>query len=317
VLAAAAAGGADARQLAQDAGLPPWVLADAEAMVPSRNLMRLWELAEDAMADPDVPLAIASRLQPSRLGLYGYLFTSAATLRDALQGSIAFVHLVSTCTRVRVEAETDKEITYSCRHVGEGGRGPELGLQFCVASFCALIRASTGQRVAPVRVGFAQPAPRSYQAFTKALGTGRVDFGAPVTTFTMNARDLGLPMPGGDPGLARILRKYAATLRPPPPATWYEHFQQVLGETISNGAPSLEAVAGRLAVSARTLQRRLSEHGTTWRAELDTARQHRARLARQDGPPAMTSLARQLGYAGPRSARRALRRWNEPSSEPV
>jgi AraC-like DNA-binding protein len=79
----------------------------------------------------------------------------------------------------------------------------------------------------------------------------------------------------------------------------------------------LEAVAGRLAVSARTLQRRLSEHGSTWSGELDTARQHRARLARQDGTPAMTSLARQLGYAGPRSARRALRRWNDPGCEPI
>jgi AraC-like DNA-binding protein len=120
-------------------------------------------------------------------------------------------------------------------------------------------------------------------------------------------------MPGKDPGLARILRCYAATLPAPRPATWLEHLQQLLDEAIDHGSPSLEAVARRLAVSSRTLQRRLAEHGTTWSAELDSARQRRARLDHQDGAASMTRLARQLGYAGPRSARRALRRWGHPA----
>jgi AraC-like DNA-binding protein len=286
-------------------------------MVPSSNLMRLWELAGHAMADPGLPLALASQLEPSKLGLYGYLFATTATLRDGLRAGIDFVHLVSTCSRVRIEAEAGRETTYSCRHVGAGGRGAELGLQFCVASFCALARAGTGRPVAPVHVGFAQSAPSSYQAFTKTLGTRRVDFGTSITTFTFHARDLDLPMRGADPALARVLRRYAATLPAPAPVTWYERFQHVLDEAIGLGRPSLEAMAAQLAVSPRTLQRRLAEHGTTWRTELDAARQHRARLAGQDGPPAMTSLARQLGYAGPRSARRALRRWNDTATEPA
>jgi hypothetical protein len=37
---------------------------------------------------------------------------------------------------------------------------------------------------------------------------------------------------------------------------------------------------------------------------------------RQDGPADMARLARSLGYAGPRSARRALRRWDNRTGEP-
>jgi hypothetical protein len=57
VLGAAAASGADSRELARDARLTARILADEEAMVPSRDLVRLWELAEHAMAEPDVALA--------------------------------------------------------------------------------------------------------------------------------------------------------------------------------------------------------------------------------------------------------------------
>jgi hypothetical protein len=91
------------------------------------------------MAEPDVALALASRLEPGRLGLFGYLFTTAATLGDALQTGIRFAHLVSTCSRVRIEAETDRETTFSCRHVGEDSRGAELGTQFCVAAFASCV----------------------------------------------------------------------------------------------------------------------------------------------------------------------------------
>ena len=43
-----------------------------------------------------------------------------------------------------------------------------------------------------------------------------------------------------------------------------------------------DRLARRLAVSPRTLQRQLAVHGTTWRAELDTARQRRRDLRRSE-----------------------------------
>jgi AraC-like DNA-binding protein len=309
LLAVAAAGRADARALAREAGLPAWALDCDRAMVPSHTLTRLWQLTENALADPHLPLRIASRYRLGQLDLYDYLFTTAATLRDGMQVSVEFAHLVSTCTRVRIETQTDRETTYSCRHVDAGGRGADLGLQFCVAALCARARSGTGRPVVPVRVAFAQPAPCSRGAFTETLGARRIDFDAPATTVTFQARDLDLPIAGADPALARILRCYATTLPAPRPATWLEHVQQLLDDVIGQGSPSLEAAARRLAVSSRTLQRRLADHGTTWSAELDSARQRRARLDHQNGAASMTRLARQLGYAGPRSARRALRRW--------
>jgi hypothetical protein len=52
LLSAAAAGGADARQLARDAGLPAWALNAGRGMLPSRYAMVLFELAERALGIP-------------------------------------------------------------------------------------------------------------------------------------------------------------------------------------------------------------------------------------------------------------------------
>ena len=129
------------------------------------------------------------------------------------------------------------------------------------------------------------------------------------------AQRLDLPMRGAEPGLARILNRYAASLAAPLPVTWYGHFQRLLAQSIEAGSPSLERVAQRMAVSPRTLQRHLAEHGTTWRAELTAARQHRAVQARQSGPVSAAALARRLAYADPRSVRRALRRWDNEATQ--
>jgi AraC-like DNA-binding protein len=99
---------------------------------------------------------------------------------------------------------------------------------------------------------------------------------------------------------------------PPAPVDWLDRFRQALAEAIGEGAPSLGTFSRRLPVSTRSLQRRLAEYGTSWRAELESARRHRAHRAFQDGTRNLDRLARQLGYADPRSVRRALRRWESP-----
>jgi AraC-like DNA-binding protein len=306
LLGASAAGGADAARLARDLRLPGWILQRDEVMISPDYALRLWELAEHALEVPHLAITFAERYQPGELDLYDYLFTTAPTLRDGFDVSSRYLHLLTTNARLRVEAETDREVTYSYGYLAADGRGADLALQLSVAIFCARARAGTGQPVVPVRIAFRQRAPRSHRAFTEAFGTAAVDFAAPVTTFTFRARDLSLPMLGADPALARILARYAATLPPPPDLTWRQHFRLLLTEALDDGGASLNAMARRMAVSPRTLQRQLAEHGTTWRSELDAARRRRADQPGDDDP---ASLAHRLGYSHAKSARRAVRRW--------
>jgi len=319
LLGLAADGGADGRALARQAELPTWLMSVDRAMVDSAHHLQLWELLEHALQDPYVGLTAVTAHQIGDLDLYDYLFTTAATVREALQMSMDFFHLVSTNCSLRAETTGAGPVTYSYAHALPGGRGEELWTQFSIAGFCARISTAAGCRVVPEHVAFVQPPPRSHRAFIDTFGTRRIDFAAPATTFTLRARDLDLPLPGADPTLARILRRYAATQPRPRPIDLLSRVRQILVNAIDQGPPSLETLARHLSLSSRTLQRRLSEHGTTWRAELEIARQHRAHRAYQGGALDMNGLARHLGYSDPRSVRRALKRWNTETvnSRPV
>lgn len=308
LLTAATAGGTDPRRLARDAQIPDWVLRDDDVKVSPRYALRLWELAEQALDDPQLPLTVAARYQAGELDLYDYLFITAPTLRGAFDLSIRYLHLLTTNARLTVEAEAEREVTYSYRYLNADGRGADMALQFSVAVLCTMARSGTGQPIVPVRLAFRQRAPRSHRGFTETFGTSRVDFDAPATTFTFRTRDLDLPMLGADPVLARILARYADTLSPPPTGTWKQEFRFLLAQEFENGPPTLTGMARRLALSPRTLQRHLAEHGTNWRAELDAARRWRATQVQRHDP---ADVARHIGYTHPRSASRAIQRWSQ------
>lgn len=148
-------------------------------------------------------------------------------LRDGLRTAGQFFHLVTSNTRLQVEAETESETRYSLRYLYGEGRGPELNAQSSVVTFCLRAGTVTGQPVVPLHVGFAQPPPRTSRAFSETLRTRKVDFGLLATAFTSRAGDLDLPLRQADPVKNRILCGYAPAT-PPPALSWHEHFQVLL-----------------------------------------------------------------------------------------
>jgi AraC-like DNA-binding protein len=92
--------------------------------------------------------------------------------------------------------------------------------------------------------------------------------------------------------------------------TWADSVREIVLERIERPDLSLRTAARILAVSPRTLQRRLADDGTSWRAIVDGTRRERVNALLAEDATADVTAAR-VGYAGSRALRRALRRWRE------
>ncbi len=101
----------------------------------------------------------------------------------------------------------------------------------------------------------------------------------------------------------------------PPPAI--DRVRAVLLESLPAGDGTMGAVAGQLAMSTRTLHRRLQGEGTTFQRVLDTTREALARhyLANPDLSAAEISFL--LGYADASSFYRAFHDWTGSTPERV
>jgi AraC-like DNA-binding protein len=82
-----------------------------------------------------------------------------------------------------------------------------------------------------------------------------------------------------------------------------------LGAQMTDGRASVEEVARALALSPRTLQRRLERAGTTFGALIDDARRSAALEHLRNPRVAIKETAFLLGFSEPSTFYRAFRRW--------
>jgi len=131
---------------------------------------------------------------------------------------------------------------------------------------------------------------------------------------TLAHADLVVPLPNADARLVAVLREHATSvIRAQASAPrWSSRLGPAIAASLAGGDLSLQVMARRLALSPRTLQRRLEEEGTSWRGMVDAVRRDRAAWLLAQGF-SKSAVAARLGYQDDRALRRALRRWNATS----
>ncbi|MGW6699093.1 AraC family transcriptional regulator ligand-binding domain-containing protein [Nocardia sp. NPDC055049] len=317
VISQLGAAGLDRAQLIRDTGVPDWTMTGHDVHLPSATFSRLWEVGEHRLG-PDVALQVAQRYELSSLGLYDYLFASAPTLGAGLATCGPYITAVTTNHRFDLVTETEDESTLYLEMLDGEGRGRDHTQLWGLSAVLSRARRVVDDPLNPVRVSLRQAAPAHVDRFRAVFGSATLEFDAPADSMTFRSADLNLPLTTADPVLAAVLEPLAAALAPPPTlaSAWPARVADAVDEAIDGGAVSLDSVAQILNISPRTLQRRLAESGTTWRAELDRARSARLSRAASGGSLSGTKQAELLGYSDAGSLRRAARRW-ETGSPPV
>jgi AraC-like DNA-binding protein len=186
---------------------------------------------------------------------------------------------------------------------------PPAGLvAFELAFIVMLARLGTRARLLPV--GLTMPSPPPGDAYRDLLG---VPFRAGESTgVTFSAADASRPFLTANEEMWRVfepeLRRRLAALDRVESTT--DRVRAALLELLPAGRPDAGAVARRLALSSRTLQRRLAGEGTTFQAVLDRTRLALAHSYLNRPEVTVAEVAFLLGYDEPSSFYRAFHRWS-------
>lgn len=165
------------------------------------------------------------------------------------------------------------------------------------------------ERAGEIEVRFPWPQP-SYVGRVREAFTGDVSFARKDLSLSVPLSLCGQPSPFADTGL------HAAALAELEFASRRIHASnpvlvklQALIARQRRARLSEEEAARELGVSRRTLVRRLSASGTSFRQMLDTELKARACAMLDEGRLSRTQMAEALGFEDPTSFSRACRRW--------
>ena len=173
------------------------------------------------------------------------------------------------------------------------------------------------QRIAPVSntplvtEAWFRHAPRFATSRYEAYFGCPVHFGAAQNGLRLSRDVLDTALPGGSAQRQAYFSSIADRYECEALAvgSCVEKVQLLFMQRMAFGEPSVEKIASLLAMSRRTLQRRLLEEGSNWRDATDAAR---LRVARRElGNPVrqLHEIALLTGYADTRAFLRAFRRW--------
>jgi AraC-like DNA-binding protein len=310
----ARARGVDVDALALRLALPADVEDRDDAPVAPSAAGELLEVVARACGEPDLPLRLAADFPVRRYGFADLAVRASATVRDALARIARYAPLTHGGLEGALEgdaAEGRFVLRTPRRPRGLGRMLHELALGRALAQ----CRAEVDRPLAATRVWFAHARPPDIAPLRAFFGAGALDFGCEHSGFALDARLLGLTMRAADARMlatAEPLAEAALRARPTDGAALSArvtaHIEAAL--PVSGGAPcDVEAVAGAMHMSARTLQRRLEQEGTRFTELLDGVRLELARRWLADADAPLFDVAMRLGFADLATFSRAFKRW--------
>lgn len=288
------------------AGLPADLFARKDATLSAAEYFRLWQGLEQAAGTDVLPLKIGQVLSVEAFDPPIFASFCSANLNAALHRLSQFKRLVGPLTLTVDSNERQTCVTLDC--YGNDAPVPRsLGAAELVF-LTQLARLATRKRIAPLAVELVQlPDQREpYQAyFGVPLACGqanRIVFSAYDARQTFLTEDAAM-WAFFEAGLKEKLSELDAE------ASMAQRVRSALHEMLPAGQSSIEEVADRLAISKRSLQRKLNDESFSYQAVLKATRHDLADYYLARSSISLVEIAYLLGFQDSNSFIRAFRGW--------
>ena len=283
--------GVPAARYLERAKIPPQAREEPASFLPGHSVWSLCDESNRGEQLGDFWLEIA-QFAGWRRAAWARPMTHAATLRDAIRAMCS--SYVRQVPMNELGLTVDGPVAWFWRRRVADVRdwpGNEPTEQYTFSFLLEAVRAAAGPSWLPERLKV-ECGPSGWVATTSRLPDVRVEYDQPLLAVAIPVQLLSLPVS------ITALPRLGAECEPP--ATDFRgSLRQVLEPWLGIGLPSQEHAAEMLAMTPRTLRRRLAEENTSWHAVVNDLKFARAVARLQEGRFLVREVAEELGYSVP------------------
>jgi AraC-like DNA-binding protein len=289
-------------------GLTESTLTDQDAEIWAHQEFRVVGNIIDRLGDrPGLGVDVGGFSTLGRLGVLGFAFLTSATVREGFERILPYQALLPSHVRFAVDADGTGEYV-----IADDTDIPADVRPFIVERDLAGLAAVLAGANIPVAVEWVETTldePRArHLARTWSLTTD-VRPNRPANRIAVTPGTLDIALPQSDPNTTRVFERQCRELldgRLSRVGVAGQIRSRLLHD--EHGFPSMQTIADELHLDPRTLRRKLTDEGASYRELIAGVRQARAeRMLATDAP--IETIARHLGYAETASFTHAFRRW--------
>ncbi|ERI52627.1 AraC family transcriptional regulator [Pseudomonas sp. NPDC077649] len=299
------------------AQLAPEVLGQRDQRIAASAYLSLLGEGVRLSGDDCLGLHLGEAVRPGYYGVLGYLIMSCATLADALHRQARYAALVGNLGLVGLDDEPPRPggeplVAHSWQPL-LAQQQRQLSEE-TLAGWVSFGRWISGLDIPPSEVRFQHPAPADTSEHERIFRCP-VLFGQADNALVFPKRLLAVPLGQADAQVRLMLDAYADRLLGElrQGHSVLDRARLELARQLPEQGPDLEAIASALALSPRTLQRRLREGGLSFSQLVDETRQQLALHYLRDPALGLAEIAFLVGFSEPGSLARAFRRWTGAS----
>lgn len=299
----------NARAVLASVGLDADGQWDPKHMLDEDDYYGMIELMAEQMDITPLPLTVGEAMRPDEYGALGLAWKAAPNLLGSLSRVVRYWRLWTSGTQYELK-ETESGILYIQHREGSRRLGMRLSVEATAASTVSLSRQVSPRPFAPIEVTFKHAAPKTIEHHEAFFGCP-VRFGADRDAMLLSYQSVQQPNVLGDKGITQFLVSHLdhelAQIDDTPALP-----VQTKGEiarALSEGLPNMANIARRLGLSARSLHRRLADHGHSFQTLAEETRREIAIGMLQDERYALSEIAFLTGYSEQSAFNRAFKRW--------
>ncbi len=299
----------DVDRFLRSIGIEPALVKSPDAHIPVDTYLFIQEKAAQHTNDPYFGLHMGEFAEAGSWSILGYVMMNCKTLGQAFEKSARYARIIGNMIESRAELQENKVkvIVFTPPHVPQMSRHC---YESTLSSSVRMMRMLTGMPISPLEVTFAYPEPEARAEYERIFCCP-VLFGQPENSMTLDVSLAFTPVLMANPGLLDYFEKYAQDF-----LAKMERQQQhthavtrIILAHMDDEALSIDKVAQEMAVSVRTLQKRLETEGVVF-SELHKG--IRAKLAKQylQQNYSVEQITYLLGFSEPSVFRKAFKKWS-------
>lgn len=304
--------GVDPGNVLRRAGLPQDLLSRPNEWLPSAEYFRLWESLIAESGDPLLPLRLGQSVRSEGFAPVLFAALCSPDLRTAADRISRHKALLGPMRLVLDEGPDGLGATFEWI---EAALPPPASLAVAELIFLvAMARMATRHPIRPLSITTLDP-PEPAAPYADYLGVPITR--GPRHRVVVSRADAARPFLTANAGMWQAfepeLRRRLAELDDL--ASVAERVRAALLEGLPSGRSSMSQIAGALAMSTRTLQRRLRDEGTSFQRVLAATREALSRHYLTRTSMSATEIAFLLGFEEPNSFYRAFSAWTGTTPE--
>jgi len=300
----------DEAKLLRAAGVDPDAPVDPTVMVSDEDYYAYLEAI--AARDPhavDLPLRVGASMRLDEYGAMGLAWKSAASLRASWDRAERFAKVLTSVTTYEVR-EVEAGAWLILHRDGERRLGLRLSNEASIASLASISQQVTDAPLRLLEVTLEHAAPNRTDHHERHFDCP-VRFGAEHDALLVAWETLHHPNRLSDPGMSQFFEAHLSKeLAELDDDHSLEHRVRIeVSQVLSDGIPTISAIAKRLGMSSRTLQRRLADSGHSYQQLIDESRRLLAERLLGQTDYALKEVAFLTGFSDQSAFTRAFKRW--------